>query len=1046
MRVHAAIASIFVSTAFILATTSLAGADGASPAPQSSAAPSPSPSPSSGPFDHLTWRSVGPAASGGRVTAVAGTAADPFLYYLGAAGGGVWKSANGGATWLPVFDKEGIAAIGAVAVAPSDEKIVWVGTGEANPRNDVSYGNGVYKSSDGGKTWQHLGLDATRQISSIVIDPSNADHVLVGALGDIFRDTQDRGVYETTDGGKTWKQTLFVGPQSGISDIAVDPKNPSTVYAGAWQFRRVPWTFSSGGPDDGLYKSVDGGATWKKLSGNGLPTGDLGRIAVAVSASNPKRVYALIQSTQGFLWRSDDSGSTWSMVNDNTLIDQRPFYFSHIAVDPVNPDHVYSVSEMAVESKDAGKTFKEIAKDVHVDYHAIWISPDNPKRIILGEDGGYALSVDGGDNWSYSRNLAIGQIYHIGLDNGVPYNICGGFQDNSGWCWPSNSLDRSGITNAYAVPVIGGDGEWVVPDPADPALVWADLEDGVVHIFNRLTHESYDVEPAPGAFNAFDYDKLRYRFNWDSPIAFAPWDPHTVWYGGDVVFQSHDEGRHWTPISPDLTLNDKSHQVIPGGPITKDQSGAEYFDTILDIEGSPVARGEIWVGTDDGLVQLTRDGGVHWVNVTPRNAAPLGRVETIAPSAFDAGSAFAIIDRHFSGDTAPHVYSTTDFGKSWNSIATDLPSDQFARTVRQDPVNPAILYAGTELGIWISYNGGRHWQSLQLNLPPVSVQDIRFQQRDGAIVIGTHGRSAWVLDNARPLQQFGAAAKAREFVFAPRPAIAFQRASSVEGLYTEYGAANPPNGAAIYFYQAKPGKSSPVVDIVDAHGRLIRHVAGTHPVGDTDKTEPDVTNFAGFNRYVWDLASDPPPAWTTAPSKDDRRETMGAPAVPGEYTVRIRFADRTISQSLTVKPDARLSWTQADYQKRHDFVASVYAMYGSVNAALTKLDQTEKRLNTTIASLTKSGAPPSDIAKIKTVADAGSVMEGRLSAGFKNDEDTINRPGALREKIQGLLFGIFGSQGPPISTHYKLMNQVRRQYETVMAAYRSWSASAAAIH
>ncbi|HKW45656.1 MAG TPA: hypothetical protein VJN22_08355, partial [Candidatus Eremiobacteraceae bacterium] len=921
---------------------------------------------------------------------------------------------------------------------------VWVGTGEANPRNDVSYGNGVYKSIDAGKTWQHLGLDATRQISRIAIDPANPDHVLVGALGDVFRDTTDRGVYETLDGGKTWKQTLYVGPQSGISDIVMDPKNPATVYAGVWQFRRLPWTFSSGGPDDGLYKSVDGGATWSKLSGNGLPAGELGRIALAISQSNPKRVYALMQSTTGFLWRSDDSGATWTMVNDNSLIDQRPFYFSNIAVDPANPDHVYSVSEMASESKDGGKTFKIIANDVHVDYHAIWIAPDNPKRIMLGEDGGYALTVDGGDTWSFARNLAIGQIYHVGLDDASPYNICGGFQDNSGWCWPSNSLDRSGVTNAYAVPVIGGDGEWVVPDPANPNLVWADLEDGVVHVFNRTTRESYDVEPAPGAFNVFDYSKLKYRFNWDSPIAFAPWDPHTVWYGGDVVFQSHDEGRHWTPISPDLTLNDKSHQVVPGGPITKDASGAEYYDTILDIEGSPAARGEIWVGTDDGQVQLTRDGGLHWTNVSPRKIMPYGRVETIAPSAFAAGTAFAVIDRHFSGDTAPYVFRTADFGKSWTSISSDLPADQFARTVRQDPVVPDILYAGTELGIWISFNGGRHWQSLQLNLPPVSVQDIRFQTRDGAIVIGTHGRSAWVLDDARPLQQF-AAARAGDFVFEPRPAIAFQRGSSVEGLYTEYSAANPPSGAAIYFYQAKPAKSSPVIDILDGHGHVIRHVAGSHPVGDTDKTEPDVTNFAGFNRYVWDLATDPPPAWTTAPNKDDRRETAGVPVVPGDYTVRIRFAGRTLSQPLTVKPDPRLSWTRADYQRRHDFVASVYAMYGPVNIALTQLDATEKRLNAALGSMKKSGAPAADIAKFQSAADSGIALEGRLSAGFKNDEDSINRPGALREQVQGLLFGIFGSQGPPISAHYALETQVRKQYEGVMAEYKAWYASASAL-
>jgi photosystem II stability/assembly factor-like uncharacterized protein len=975
------------------------------------------------------------------VSAAVGSALDPFLYYVGTAGGGVWKSVNGGATWNPVFDKTGIAAIGDVAIAPSTDSIIWVGTGEANPRNDISYGNGVYKSVDGGKTWMHMGLDDTRQIARIVIDPANPDHVLVGALGDVFRDSNARGVYETTDGGKTWRQTLFVGPQSGISDMAMDPKDPRTVYAGVWQFRRVPWTFTSGGPDDGLYKSVDGGATWAKLAGNGLPSDVLGRIALAIAPSDPRRIYALIQSQQGFLWRSDDGGATWTMENDNTLIDQRPFYFSHIAVDPSDPDHVYSVSEMASQSKDGGKTFTTFADEVHVDYHSIWIAPNDAKRILLGEDGGYALSVDGAQTWSFSRNLAIGQIYHVGLDNAQPYNVCGGFQDNNGWCSPSNSLDRDGITNAYSMPVIGGDGEWVVPDPANPNLVWADLEDGVVHIFDRTTHESYDVEPAPGAFGTFDYAAAKYRFNWDSPIAFAPWDPHTVWYGGDVIFQSHDEGRHWAVISPDLTLNDKSHQIAPGGPITKDVSGAEYSDTILDIEGSPITRGEIWAGTDDGLIQLTRDGGAHWRNVTPSGVAPFGRVETIAPSRFAAGTAFALVDRHFSGDTAPYVFETTDFGKTWTSIVGDLPQDQFVRTVRQDPVDPNMLYAGTELGVFVSFDRGKRWQSLQLNLPPASVQDIRFQERDGAVVIGTHGRSAWVLDDARPLQEFAAASASGRYVFAPRPVILFQRGAMTEGLYTEYSASNPPSGAVINYYQSKPAKQAPVIEILDARGHLIRTVSGSHPVGPDRTMTPYVTNDAGYNRFVWNLQGNPPPAWTTAPSKDARFEEGGVGVVPGSYTVRVSFDGQTISKPLSIVPDPRLRWTQADYQKRHDFVESVYVMYGAVNLALDDIDATETKLDAKITAAKSSASSSTQLAALQAAADAGLALRSRLSAGYKNDEDSINQAGALREQIQGLLFGVFGSQGPPIGTHYALEAKVRTVYDKAMADYKAWSNS-----
>ena len=484
------------------------------------------------PYAALKWRNIGPAIAGGRVAGVAGTDQDPNLYYLATAGGGVWKSSNGGATWKAVFNNQAVSSIGAVAIDPRNENVVWAGTGEANPRNDVSYGDGLYKTVDGGKHWSRVGLDLTRSISRIAIDPKNPDHVVVGAFGDPFRDSTHRGVYVTFDGGKTWKKTLYIGPMSGASDIAMNLSNPSVVYAGIWQFRRKPWTFTSGGPQDGLYKSVDGGRTWKRITGNGFPTGYTGRIGLAIAPSNPNRVYALIEAKGGILWRSDDAGARWTMMSNDTLVDQRPFYFTHIAVDPKNENHVYAVSEMLSESKDGGKKFKEIAKGVHVDYHAIWIAGDNPRRVITGEDGGYALTLDGGKHWSFSRNLVIGQVYHVGLSNENPYTICAPLQDNNGFCTPSNSLDSEGILDRNWTDVVGGDGEWSVPDPIDPNYIWSDLENGVVLVFDKQTQSSRFILPYnafPGSFlGPFDLSKAKYRFNWDSPIAFAPWDGHIL--------------------------------------------------------------------------------------------------------------------------------------------------------------------------------------------------------------------------------------------------------------------------------------------------------------------------------------------------------------------------------------------------------------------------------------------------------------------------------------------------------------------------------------
>ena len=988
-------------------------------------------------YANLTWRSIGPATAGGRVAAVAGTPQNDQLYYLGTAGGGVWKSENGGATWDPVFEKEPVGAVGAVAIDPTNERVVWAGTGEANPRNDVSYGSGLYKSTDAAKTWTRVGLAGVWSISRIAIDPKDSRHVVVGGFGDPYRDSTDRGVYVTFDGGRSWQKTLYLSPASGASDIAMDPRNPNLVYAGMWHFRRVPWTFTSGGVDGGLFKSTDGGRTWKRLSGNGLPSGLTGRIGLAIAPSRPNRIFALIEAKGGILWRSDDAGTHWTMVSADTLVDQRPFYFTHIAVDPHNADHVYAVSEMLAESKDGGRKFSEIAKNVHVDYHSIWIDPTNSKRIIVGEDGGYALSNDL-KHWSFSRNLAIGQIYHVGLSNENPYQVCTAFQDNGGFCGPENSLDSDGILNRHWIDVVGGDGMWTLPDPIDPRYIWADLEDGAVTIFDRKTEVSRFIrpyDPFPGSFlGPFDLRLVPYRFNWDSPIAFAPWDGHIGWFGGNVVFQTVDRGETWTTISPDLTRNIKDHQQPSGGPLAKDVSGAEYSDTILYIEGSSIDRGEIWVGTDDGYAQMTRDGGAHWSNVTPPGTPQYARIETVAPSPLVAGTAYVVADNHRMGDYAPYLYVTHDYGASWTKIVNGLPPNQYVRTVRPDAVNPYLLYAGTENGMWISFDGGANWEDFRINLPAVSVRDIRIAPQFDDLVLATHGRDVWILDDLGSIQQLGNAQRAGAMLFRLRTAYQYHYHSNDLGIYTRFAGDNPPKGAIVDFYQSAPQKTPPTVEVLDANGRVLRIVKGTHKVD--GKEQPYVSNKAGINRYVWDFTEDAPTKWLGAAKEDYQGPKTGAFVPPGTYTVRLTLGAQSLEQAVAVRPDPRDEWTQAQYEAGYAYARKYSIVYGKIDEALNNLDAIRKSLAG--GAVTAKNAPALE-SQIAAAQAAWQPVFAAFTADYKNDEDSIQRAGSLRESVPRTGFG--GPQLPPTAAQLDLAKRFDAAYADAMAGYNRYVGS-----
>jgi photosystem II stability/assembly factor-like uncharacterized protein len=973
--------------------------------------PKPVPSASPGPdTDGVKFRAIGPATSGGRVSAVAGSDRDPSLYYVGGAGGGVFKSVDGGTSFQPAWDGPRFGAIGAIGVAPGDERVVWVGTGEANPRNDVSYGDGVWLSRDGAKHWTHAGLEGTSNIASILVDPANPNRAIVGALGDPWKDSTSRGVYVTSDGGRTWAHTLYVGPSSGVADMAWNPRDPRTVFASVWQFRREPWYASSGGPADGLYRSRDGGRTWAKIQGHGFPTDTLGRIGVAVAPSDPKRVYALVQSKQGTVWRSDDGGNTWRKTSDDTTPEQRPFYFSHLAVDPKNADRVISLSMYLTVSKDGGKKWKHLTDTLHVDNHAIWWSADG-KRVIEGNDGGVVLSRNGGASWGFLDRIPLAQIYHVGYDDRAPYTICGGLQDNSSWCAPATARNGIGLMNRDWFAIAAGDGIYAVPDPLDPSLIWTNTQDGVLGIYDTKARQNVDVSPFPrDVFTSMtSAAQAPYRFNWNAPLAFSPQDGHVAYFGGNVVFRSSDRGRTWSAISPDLTRNEKQHQRASGGPVQLDVSGAETYDTLLALAPSPKDAKLIWAGTDDGLVHLTRDDGATWANVTPKGWPRYGRVAVIEPSTFAAGTAFTLLDRHDLGDRKPYAFVTDDYGATWRSIASNLPLDAPVRVIRQDPREANLLYAGTENGLWISYDRGGRWERLRAGLPVVPVYDVHVHPSANDLLVATHGRGFFVLDDLAPLQRLAGARRDGIAFFPVRDATLWASWPSVEtgdaGALpaNQFVARNAPGGAVLSFYQRAKAQERPWLEIADASGRVVRTLRGSYPTESGKKWF--VTNDAGLNRVVWDGSENGPVRWMGT-SLQNMGPLTGPEALPGTYTARLHAGGRTFEQPFRLADDPQSPWTVEQRVARHAFLATAFGWYDAIDRALNAIDARMKK------------AAPAERARLTALRD-------RLTSNPLHDEDSITRPDRLRERAGGMLYVLSGSLQPPFAAHQAALDALR---------------------
>ncbi len=977
----------------------------------------------------MQYRLIGPFR-GGRVLAVAGIAGDPQTYYFGAVSGGVWKSVDGGAHWTPVFDKQTVSSIGSIAVASSDTNIVYVGTGEGCLRGDISYGDGVYRSNDGGKTWKNLGLRDSRHIPALLVDPRNPDIVLVAAMGHAFAPSPERGVYRTTDGGKTWAKVLYVDDRTGATDIAFAPSNPNIVFAAMYQVQRQPWTFSSGGPGSGLYRSTDGGATWTRLQGNGLPQGILGRIGVSVSGADPNRVYALIEAEKGGLYRSDDGGDKWERVNDDERYRQRAWYFSHIFADPKDADTVYVLNTGMFRSTDAGKTFTLLAAP-HGDHHGLWIDPANPQRMINGDDGGATISIDGGKNWTPQMNQPTAQFYHVTTDNRFPYYVFGAQQDNTAVAtasWSDSGL--IGMRNWYEVS--GSESAFMAADPRDGNIVYS-AGQGVSR-FDKHDEQGLDISPWPVDFAGHGVGDFPHRFQWTEPIIFSPHDPNVIYTAGEVVFKTTNEGKSWTIVSPDLTRNDKSKQKASGGPITEDNTSVEYYDTIFALAESPLEKGLLWAGSDDGLIHITRNGGGSWQNVTPATMPEWGLVSLIDPSPHSAGAAYVAVDRHKLDDFKAYIFKTADYGKTWTQIAAGIPEGDYVHAVREDPKRKGLLYAGTETGIWISFDDGAHWQKLGLNLPSVPVHDLVVKDDD--LVVATHGRAFWILDDLSPLRQMAPAdVDAAAKLFAPRPAYRLRFPDSLDRR--QPAGENPPPGAILYYYLKAAPKGAVKLEILDAQGSVVKAYSSVKKEEELGPAEwPDVQRLsdvlpaeAGLNRFFWNLryedAVKVPGAFyeTDIPPK-------GPTALPGTYQVRLTVDGQSQTASLELRRDPRIHVSLADLQKQADLEKQIAQRLTALHRTVNEIRDLRAQL-TALGQHYKSAAewvPLKPVADdlLKKIADVESKV---MQVKMKSTEGDLRYPTMIDEQLIYLNWSVDSSDAAPTEGQQELFTKLSAELQ-----------------
>jgi photosystem II stability/assembly factor-like uncharacterized protein len=993
-------------------------------------------------YGAMRWRAVGPFR-GGRVLAVTGVPGEPNVFYFGAVSGGVWKSGDAGANWEPVFDKEDISSIGSIAVSASDHNIIFAGTGEACIRGNISYGNGVYKTLDGGKNWKNVGLRDTRHIGAVIVDPRNPNIVFVAALGHAYGQNEERGIFRSTDGGATWQKVLYKDDKTGGIDVVFDPNNSNTLFASLWETYRTPWSLSSGGPGSGLYKSTDGGTTWQHLEGHGLPAGIMGRIGVSVSGADSNRVYAMIESKKGGLYRSDDGGENWVRTNEDGRLRQRAWYFTHIFADPKSADTVYVLNTGVFRSSDGGRTFNLLPAP-HGDHHGLWIDPDNPQRIINGNDGGATISTDGGKTWTTQYNQPTAQFYHVITDNRWPYYIYGAQQDNS--TIAIKSYDDDGVIGRqdwYAVG--GGESGYIAPYPPDPEIVYAGAEYATTR-FDKRTEQAFDVSVLPLDASGNSAEKLEHRFQWTSPLLISPHDPNTLYNAAEVVFKSTNGGQSWTAISPDLTRNDKSKQKPSGGPITLDITSVEYYDTIFAVAESPVKKDLLWAGTDDGLVHITQNGGQNWTNVTPKEMPDWSMISIIEPSHQDAGTAYIAVDRHKLDDLRPFIFRTRDYGKTWTLIANGIPEGAYVHAVREDPAHKGLLFAGTEIGVFFSVDDGENWQRLKLNLPTVPIHDLNIHGDD--LVVATHGRSFWVLDNITPLRQIDSTSTDVAItLYKPEPAVRLHLPDAIErrGPVGD----DPPLGAMIDYYFKTAPTDEVKLEIVDSSGKLVRSLSSHEKKGSEQPPEwPDqvkeVTTIpaaAGMNRYAWNLRWEPP-----VKIPDAFYEGVGPQgpiALPGKYTLKLSVGSQTQSQTLEIVVDPRVKTVNADdLQKQFGLAMQVRNANDELHRAVNQV----RELRAEIKELRPRFDSDNKLKPLTEQAETldrklSSVEEQLIQVNMKGSEANLAFPNMLNEQFDTFSSSVQGADGAPTQQQYEVFQKLRARLDQQLAAWKQISST-----
>jgi photosystem II stability/assembly factor-like uncharacterized protein len=991
----------------------------------------------------LRWRLIGPQR-GGRVLAVAGVAGDPDTYYFGAVAGGVWKTTNGGENWTPLTDTTDIRSVGAIAVAPSDPNVIYVGTGESCIRGDISDGDGMWKSMDAGKTWTHIHLEDTRHIARIAVDPNNANIVLVAAMGHAFGPNPERGVYRSTDGGNTWAKTLFKDDKTGAIDLSMDAHNPRIVFAALYQFVRTPWGFDSGGPGSGIYRSTDGGATWTQIRGRGLPNGNLGRIGLSVSGADGNRVYAIIEAERGGVYRSDNGGDSWQFLTGDHNLTQRAWYFHHIFADPKNADTVYVLNTSILRSIDGGRTFANF-RGLHGDNHGFWIDPTNPDWIINSNDGGASVTHNAGRTWSTEDNQPTAEFYHVDTDSRIPYMVYGAQQDNSTVAISSRGGGGRGGGGSEFYDVGGGESGWVVPKRDNPDITYAGSYDGLLTEYNHATGASRDINPWPLNPMGSGAANIAQRFQWTFPIAASPHDPNVIYAGSQFVLVSNNGGSSWTQISPDITRNDKSKQGDAGGSLSHDNTSVEYYDTVFCIAESTLAKGEIWAGTDDGLVQLTRDGGKTWTNVTPKGIPEWIKVSIVDPSAISDGTAYVALDSQKLDEMHPYIYKTNDFGKTWTKITSGIP-DVVTHSVKADPKKKGLLFAGTESGVYISFDDGANWKSFRLNMPNTPVHDLILKDND--LVIATHGRSFYSLDNISALREMSAdAMNADAHVFTPTPAIRGGRGGG--GLTLDYWLKAAPQGPLTIEISDNSGK---VIRTFTSAGRGGR---GAGAEGAPPEEEAGAgggggggrggrggfgggatpTTTPGLNRFTWDLRTDPPTDAIPTPVYWGGR-IGGAVVSTGSYNVKLTAGGQSYTTKMEVKTDPRIHVSQADLDKQFQFATQLNQRITAGHEAINQIRGLRQQI-----TLLKQRLPAN--AENKPVLDAADALDKSMTAVEEEliqtkataGEDALNFPIKVVNQLVALFSSVEGADAAPTAQAYAVYEVLNKKLTEQLAKW-----------